>query len=148
MNDNGIKTRTKPGNVVDFGAAIAVVTEAADGIPLGLRCERTGENLAVSGRASALDSVYEGDRVLFLRLDGGRRAVAMLRLCRQGEGARANIEERDGRVRIEAANGLVLSCGGSRLELTADGRVMADGREVHQYARGRLALNSAVLEVN
>ncbi len=120
---------------VEGGEAVTVV-----GLPGNL------EPVAVSGHFSEVPPLKAGDRVAVMLTGGG--PIVMSRLRARGEHPRPRIGDEEGRLVLDAEKGIRLQCGESRIELTPDGRIWVDGKEIYSVAAGKLRLQGAVIELN
>ncbi len=102
--------------------------------------------VAVSGHFSEVPPLREGDRVAVMLTGGG--PIVMSRLRVRGEQPAPLVQCEDGRLLVNAENGICLQCGESRIELTADGRIWVDGQEIYSLAAGRMRLQGSVIELN
>ncbi|SEP10693.1 hypothetical protein [Aquisalimonas asiatica] len=101
------------------------------------------ERLPVIDRVPDVGALQDGDRVVACPVRGG--AVVTVSLTRTAEGAR---RLPDGRLLVQAAEGVVLQAGEARIELQPDGRLLIHGRNVEHRADQALALQASVVEIN
>lgn len=134
-----------PGAVPEIGR-VGCVQQASDGAATAVTDEATGTELAVAGHFRSAGHLQPGDTVGYMNTPDG--ALIVDRLRREGEGPSADIQEENGHVVVSAGQSLTLMAGGSRLEISADGRIRIDGNEVQQNAHGRLALRAPSVELN
>ncbi|BCR03028.1 hypothetical protein DESUT3_00970 [Desulfuromonas versatilis] len=104
------------------------------------------EPVAVSGHFSEVPPLKAGDRVAVMLTGAG--PIVMARLRARGEQPGPRIEDEEGQLVLDAEKGIRLQCGESRIELTPDGRIWVDGREIYSVAAGRMRLQGAVIELN
>ncbi len=124
--------------------AIATVTEAQNGE--AVKIELADRTAPVCGHFGEVPVLKKGDRVaVMLTADG---AVIMSRLRNQGEMPRPLVLDEDGRLLVEAAGGICLQSGESKIEITADGRIWVDGKEIYSISSGRMRLQGSTIELN
>ncbi len=123
---------------------IAAVVATQDG--QAQKVERSGEQLSVIGHFEAVAILKPGDQVAVMPAEGG--VIVMARLRSPGEKPNPLVLDQDGRLEIEAAGGICLKSGESRIEITADGRIWVDGREIYHISEGRLRLQGSTIELN
>ena len=133
-----------PERRADFPTFLATVAEVDNGA--ARLVSAGGEPEPVLGHISSVPALQVNDRVLAKRVSEG--VVIVGRMRRAGEAPQASVVEEGGQVRIEAGRSLTLRSGLSCVELTADGRISVDGREVYSFADGRMVLQGATIELN
>ncbi|MFV8835162.1 hypothetical protein ACNSTU_09345 [Aquisalimonas sp. APHAB1-3] len=125
-------------------AAFIARVHAADGAEVFVVAEDDPtERLPVMDRVPEVGTLHDGDRVVACPVRGG--AVITLSLTRSPEGAR---RLPDGRLLVQAAEGVVLQAGEARIELQPDGRLLIHGRNVEHRAEQALALQASLVEIN
>lgn len=125
--------------------SVAKVVEAEQGQALSVMLA-DGQVLDVHGHLSEVSVLSAGDRVLVQRTAAG--LVVTGRLRAEGESARPLVQERNGRLILDAAAGICLQAGDACIELTPDGRIQVDGREIYSIASGRVRLQGTTVEIN
>jgi len=125
--------------------SVAKVVEAEQGQALSVMLA-DGQVLDVHGHLSEVSVLKAGDRVLVQRTAAG--LVVTGRLRAEGEPARSLVQERNGRLILDAATGICLQAGDACIELTSDGRIQVDGREICSIASGRVRLQGTTVEIN
>ncbi len=142
---NNKVTRLYPGQDQPQGqTAIATVVDTENGEALTVAI--TGEQLTVVGHFGEVPILKSGDRVAVMQAEDG--VIVMSRLRSPGESPLPLALDQDGRLEIEAAGGICLKSGESRIEITADGRIWVDGREIYSISEGRLRLQGSTIELN
>ncbi len=144
MKRNVQKLFPSPG-ATSGGAALAVVEAAEKGQARTLTLA-DGETVAAFAHLSEVPLLKAGDRVLVQLLAEGAVVVGKVRA--PGEAPQPLVQNREGRIEIEAAGGICLQAGDARIELTPDGRIWVDGSEVCNVASGRMRLQGATIELN
>lgn len=128
-------------------AHMASVSAAVDGgatavIVFGENAERL-----VEGHLDSVPALHSGERVcVFLTANGG--AIVAGRMREAAEAPMAMLREESGHLHVSAQQSITLSTGACRIELSADGRLRVDGREIQQVAERRLGLVAATVELN
>ncbi len=125
--------------------SVAKVVEAEQGQALSVMLA-DGQVLDVHGHLSEVSVLNAGDRVLIQRTAAG--LVVTGRLRAPGEPAGSLVKERNGRLILDAAAGICLQAGDACIELTPDGRIQVDGREIYSIASGRVRLQGTTVEIN
>jgi hypothetical protein len=125
--------------------SVAKVVEEKQGLAISLVFAE-GQVLDVYGHLSEVPALKAGDRVLVQRTVAG--LVVTGRLRAEGEVARPLVQERNGRLILDAAAGICLQAGDACIELTPDGRIQVDGREIYHIASGRVRLQGSTVEIN
>lgn len=121
-------------------ACIARVVDVSEGRARRVRCEYGNQTLwPVVAHAQMLPELQIDDRVLVVMTADGA-VVTQVLLDDDGGPAR--------RLTLQAAHGLVIRCGGSRIELSADGGIRVSGDMIHQQADGRMVLRGGRVELN
>lgn len=126
---------------------VATVQEAVADEAVSVWLDDEQISLPVIAHLSEVPPLQEGDSVLVARSEEG--VLVQGRLRREGEKpTRALVEEdEDGKLRFEAAGGICLQVGESRIEILADGRIRIDGEEVCTTAAGRVKLRGGSIEL-
>jgi hypothetical protein len=125
--------------------SVAKVVEAEQGQALSVMLA-DGQVLDVHGHLSEVSVLNARDQVLVQRTAVG--LVVTGRLRADGESACPLVQERNGRFILDAAAGICLQAGDARIELTPDGRIHVDGREIYNIASGRVRLQGTTVEIN
>ncbi|ABA90060.1 hypothetical protein Pcar_2825 [Syntrophotalea carbinolica DSM 2380] len=125
-------------------AAIATVLDVEDG--LAMVVELGGTPCPVADHLSHVEALKEGDRILTIRIPTG--IVVAGRLRAGGEAAAPRLEEKDGRLLVEAPKSVRLQAGDNCIEVHADGRIELDGQQITGLAEGRLRLQGSTIELN
>lgn len=105
-----------------------------------------GQIRDVFAHLSEVPVLKSGDRVLVQEVAEG--LVVTGRLRGKGEGPRPLPRDDNGRFLLEAAAGIRLQTGEACIELTPDGRIHVDGKEIYSIASGRMRLQGATVELN
>ncbi len=144
MNNKVSRLHPEQQTLQEGMSAIATVTQARDGEATTVKL--TGQAIPVCGHFGEVPILKEGDRVaVMLTADG---AVIMSRLRSQGEKPQPLILDENGRLLVEAAGGICLQSGESKIEITADGRIWVDGKEIYSISSGRMRLQGSTIELN
>jgi hypothetical protein len=114
--------------------SVAKVVEEKQGLAISLVFAE-GQVLDVYGHLSEVPATVAG-------------LVVTGRLRAEGEVARPLVQERNGRLILDAAAGICLQAGDACIELTPDGRIQVDGREIYHIASGRVRLQGSTVEIN
>ncbi|WP_305044495.1 hypothetical protein [Geoalkalibacter sp.] len=124
---------------------VAVVAVEEQGQALSLMLAH-GEIREVFAHLSEVPVLKSGDRVLVQKTEEGLVVTGRLRV--KGEGPRPLARDHSGRFILEAPAGLCLRAGEASIELTPDGRIQVDGKDIHGIAAGRFCLKGATVEIN
>lgn len=106
--------------------------------------------VSVSGYITAipglLPKLENGQQVLVLETEQGAGILG----CWQsvGENEKAEIDVKNGRLRIEASESVVLKSGESNIEIHKNGKIRVDGKDIYNIAEGPLRLQGSVIELN
>ncbi|MDO3379331.1 glutathione S-transferase N-terminal domain-containing protein [Geoalkalibacter halelectricus] len=100
----------------------------------------------VFAHLSEVPVLKSGDRVLVQEVAEG--LVVTGRLRGREEGPRPLSRDDNGRLLLEAAAGIRLQTGEACIELTSDGRIHVDSKEIYSIATGRMRLQGATVEIN
>lgn len=101
--------------------------------------------LPVLGRVHGIERLEDGGRVVAAPVRGGVIVTAGL----SGPGGDDGVRRLpDGRLLVQAEQGVVLQAGRARIELQPDGRLLIQGREVEHRAEEALALQASLIEIN
>lgn len=125
---------------------IATVVEVANGEALSVMLPGELEPSMVSGHFSEVPVLKTGDRVALMQTAGG--PVIMSRLRARGETQQPLVLNDAGKLTVEAPGGICLKSGESRIEITADGRIWVDGKEIYSISSGRMRLQGSTIELN
>ncbi len=131
-------------NQMQDQTVIATVVDTENGEALHVQI--AGEQRSVVGHFGEVPILKTGDRVAVMQIAEG--AIVMSRLRRPGEAPCPLVLDQDGRLEIEAAGGICLKSGESRIEITADGRIWVDGKEIYSICEGRMRLQGSTIELN
>ncbi len=143
MNNKITRLYPNP-NQIQGQTAIATVVATEKGEALNV--ESAGEQWTVVGHFSEVPILKTGDRVAVMQVAEG--VIVMSRLRSPGETPCPLVLDQNGRLEIEAAGGICLKSGESRIEITADGRIWVDGREIYSISEGRMRLQGSTIELN
>ncbi|RFA29863.1 hypothetical protein CAI21_08495 [Alkalilimnicola ehrlichii] len=125
---------------------LATVVSARAGEALTV-ARHDGLTLPVAGHLSHVDYLAEGDTVTLAPDPRAAEAVIVTgRLRRAGEDIPFRYQ--DGRLHLTAGKKLVLQAGESTVELSADGRIVIDGKRLDGFAEKRMTFQSATIELN
>ncbi|WP_429884437.1 hypothetical protein [Geoalkalibacter halelectricus] len=105
-----------------------------------------GQIRDVLAHLSEVPVLKSGDRVLVQEVAEG--LVVTGRLRGREEGPRPLSRDDNGRLLLDAAAGIRLQTGEACIELTPDGRIHVDGKEIYSIAAGRMRLQGARVEIN
>ena len=123
---------------------IAKVIDTQNGEALSV--DIAGEQLNVVGHFAEVSILKTADRVAVMQTEEG--VIVMSRLRNPGETPCPLVLDQNGRLEIEAAGGICLKTGESRIEITTDGRIWVDGREIYSISEGRMRLQGSTIELN
>lgn len=126
--------------------AIATVHEVANGEALSVLIPGDAQSLTVAGHFGEVPVLKQGDRVALMQTADG--PVIMSRLRARGEMPQPLVLNEEGRLTVEAPGGICLKSGESRIEITADGRIWVDGKEIYSISSGRMRLQGSTIELN
>ena len=124
---------------------IATVVKAENGAAL-LVALGAGEPQQVAGHRHDVPALREGDQVLIRHSGSG--AVILERLRGNNDPPAPLIRMEDGKLVIEAAQGICLACGDSRIELLKDGQILINGSEINLIAEETLRIQGSSIMVN
>ena len=125
---------------------IATVAEVINGEALSVLLPGEALPQRVSGHFSAVPMLKPGDRVAVMQTADG--PVVMSRLRAPGEIPQPLVLNEEGRLTVDAPGGICLTSGDSRIEITADGRIWVDGKEIYSISSGRMRLQGSTIELN
>lgn len=126
---------------------IARVSRCEDGSAQALESiQNPGECHTVVGHGAEVPALREGDSVVALRMSEG--VVVLQRLRALGEAPRPAISEADGMLVLEAGRGVVIRTGESVLELTADGKIKLDGKQIYTFGEQTVQIFGANIHLN
>lgn len=125
---------------------IATVHEVANDEACSVILPGEPQPLTVAGHFSAVPVLKQGDRVAVMQTADG--PVVMSRLRSQGETPQPLVLNAEGRLTVEAPGGICLKSGDSRIEITANGRIWVDGKEIYSISSGRMRLQGSTIELN
>ena len=126
---------------------IALVTASVSGEATEICMQADNKNYPVVAHASGVEALQDGDHVLTVMTPDGAVITHKIRI-------RVKPHEHDGvgdteRVHeITAAGGIRLSSGAATLELTADGCVLLNGKQIFAIADGLQRLQGSTIELN
>ena len=143
MNNKVTHLYPAPGQHPGQGV-IATVAEAKNGEALTVSIAE--EKIDVAGHFSEVPQLATGDQVAVMPTETGM--IIMARLRKPGETARPLVVDQDGRLEIDAAGGICLKSGESRIEITPEGRIWVDGLEIYNISEGRMRLQGSTIELN
>jgi hypothetical protein len=123
---------------------IATVTEAVAGQAVTI--DLSGEAACVAGHLGQTEYLIVGDRVLTLRTVAGIIVIGRLRAADEAPAPR--MEQRGGRLRVQAPESVCLQAGENRIEVHADGRIALDGKQITGQASGPVRLLGSTIELN
>lgn len=126
--------------------SIATVVEVVNGEALSVMLPGERQPQMVAGHFSEVPLLKQGDRVALMQTVGG--PVIMSRLRAPGETPQPLVLSEEGRLTVEAPGGICLQSGESRIEITADGRIWVDGKEIYSISSGRMRLQGSTIELN
>lgn len=144
MSNNILKFQTRDESIAArcLIAAVAAV-EQGQALSLILADGRIRDVLAHLSEVPVLKS---GDRVLVQEVAEGLIVTGRLRAPE--EGPRPLVRDASGRLVLESSASVCLQAGAACIELTPDGRIRVDGKEIYSIASGRLRLQGATVEIN
>lgn len=125
---------------------IATVVEVVNGEALSVLLAGEALPQMVSGHFSEVPVLKHGDRVALMQTADG--PAIMSRLRARGETPLPLVLNEAGRLTVEAPGGICLKSGESRIEITADGRIWVDGKEIYSISSGRMRLQGSTIELN
>ncbi len=126
------------------GAGIATVLETENGQATVI--DLSGTPCPVAGHLSRVETLKTGDRVLTVRTAAGMIVAGRLR--GENESPAPRLEEKDGRLLVEAPKSVRLQAGQNWIEVHDDGRIEFDGQQITGKAEGRLRLQGSTIELN
>lgn len=144
MSKNILKFQTK-NERVESRCFVAVVAAEEKGQALTLFLA-DGRIREVFAHLSEVPVLKSGDRVLVQEVAEG--LVITGRLRAPEEGPRPLMRDASGRIVLESAAGVCLQAGDASIELTSDGRIHVDGKEIYSIASGRMRFQGARVEIN
>ncbi len=147
MNDNVVSWRARRAITVPMQTAVGIVGDCRNGEAVSVMLADGVEALTVTGHLASVPELRQGDSVLFSATSAGS-CIVVGRLRAPGEAPAAQITEQDGAVELKPRRSLRLQVGDSWLELSADGAVRIDGKEISAFAQGRFSLHGASIELN
>lgn len=100
----------------------------------------------VFAHLSEVPVLKSGDRVLVQEVAEG--LVITGRLRAPEEGPRPLVRDASGRIVLDSTAGVRLQAGEACIELTPDGRIHVDGKEIYSIASGRMRLQGTTVEIN
>jgi len=125
---------------------IAEVAAAEAGEALTLWPMAAAQPVDVYAHLDHVPHLHGGDTVCYLPSEAG--AVVVGRLRRSAESPAARLTEEEGHLEIGARQSITLRTGSSRIELTSDGHLRIDGRDIEHVAERRYSVMGAVIELN
>lgn len=128
------------------GIVEAEILDVTNGRALRISDSDTGNTLVVSGHTSEVPALEVGDMVLATVTRSG--VVVTGRLARPGEAPRAGAIVENGWVHLSGEKGVRLQCGESLIEMTHDGQIRLDGRDIMSIADGIVRVQGSTVELN
>jgi hypothetical protein len=125
-------------------AGVAIVLEAENGQAAVV--DLSGAPCPVAGHLSQVEALKAGDKVLTIRTATGIIVAGRLRATDEAPASR--LEEKDGRLLVEAPKSVRLQAGQNWIAVHADGRIELDGKQITGKAEGRLRLQGSTIELN
>lgn len=125
---------------------LATVVDVVNGEARSVLLPGEFDPCLVSGHFSQVPILKPGDRVAVMQTAAG--PVIMSRLRAQGETPQPLVLNEAGKLTVEAPGGICLKSGESRIEITAEGRIWVDGKEIYSISSGRMRLQGSTIELN
>ncbi|MED5238519.1 MAG: hypothetical protein VX379_02980 [Pseudomonadota bacterium] len=109
-----------------------------------LRCEETGEQVVAAEVALLPAPLSVQDRVLVQSTLQGWVVTSLL----GGGSTPAMTKDADGRLLLNCEKGIRLQVGDACIDISVDGCITVDGREVHTLASGLQRILGATVQIN
>lgn len=147
MKDNVVSWRARNAITIPMQTTVGTVSECRNGEAVSVMVADSSEALPVTGHLASVPVLRQGDSVLLATTPAGG-CIVVGRLRAAGEAPAAQIAEQDGAVELKPRRSLRLQVGKSWIELSADGAIRIDGKEISAFAQGRFSLQGATIELN
>ena len=128
--------------------SFAVITHVKDNMPVSVA--QNGNNYFVTGYLSTMPGIAPcmslGDKVLVSALGEGVLIHGVVMPV--DAPIRASFSIVDGKLVIEAQEAIIFKCGGTTIEMSADGIIRTDARIIRTIAEDELTLQGSNLKLN
>jgi hypothetical protein len=141
--DNQVKPLSQEADAQSSSIALVLQTCQGEAIKI---TDLQGDEIPLRGHLSDVPWLEKGDEVVVTDTSDG--AIISGRLRRVGELPQSTISVSDDAMLLIADRPLRIKVGESQLELTPNGQIRVDGREISQFAGESMRLLSPVIEVN
>lgn len=125
---------------------ICTVVRAEKGKALEIAVPSQKAPMTVAGHRAGVTMLGVGDQVMITHTTSG--PVIIERLLKEDEAPAPLFRNEDGKLVLESGKGIRLVCGEACVEITENGKVRIDGREVSTFSSGRVRVQGVTIELN